>query len=50
MILVVCAVILLLAAAFAFGERLLFQWYQWEIRRAVVVAAPGEAVISYPLA
>ena len=51
MILVLLAVVVLAIGAFlAFGERLLFRWYRWELPRAVVAEAPGEAVISYPLA
>jgi hypothetical protein len=37
-------------AFMTFGERLLFRWYSWELRRSVVADAPSEAVISYPLA
>ena len=47
---ILLAAFLALGAFLVFGERLLFRWYAWEIRRAAVTEAPGEAVISYPLA
>jgi hypothetical protein len=50
MILILLAVVVAFGAFLAFGERLLFRWYCWELRRVAVAEAPGEAVISYPLA
>jgi hypothetical protein len=46
----IVAAVVALGAFLVFGERLLFRWYLWTIGRIAVTEAPGEAVISYPLA
>ena len=50
MIAIVLSAAVALGAFLVFGERLLFRWYVWAIGRGAAVEAPGEAVISYPLA
>lgn len=39
-----------LVVALAYGRRALLAWYVWEVRRQEVPQAPGEAILTYPLA
>ncbi len=48
----IAAVALSCALVFAlpYGRRVLLGWYLREVRRVAVAEAPGEAIVTYPLA
>ena len=49
-VILMVAVGLLLTPFAVFGSRFLLGWYLYEVRRIKIPEAPGEAIITYPLA
>ena len=46
----VIAALVLLAALGLAGSRLLLAWYLREVRGMKIAQAPGEAIVTYPMA
>jgi hypothetical protein len=50
LLIAVCAAVLFLVAVALFGSRPLLRWYLHEVRGMKIAEAPGEAIVTYPLA
>ena len=48
--LAITAALLLLGALGVYGSRLLLAWYLREVRGLMIAQAPGEAIVTYPMA
>lgn len=46
----IIAAVLLLGALGLLGSRLLLAWYLREVRALKIAPAPGEAIVTYPMA
>lgn len=46
----IIAAVLALGAFGLRGSRLLLRWYLREVRRIKIAPAPGEAIVTYPMA
>ena len=46
----IIAAVLVLGALGLYGSRLLLAWYLREVRGLMIAQAPGEAIVTYPMA